>query len=117
MSTFALGTAVGDLSAVTLHLGYFGSGLLFAGIIAVPALAHRFLNLDAVFAFWFAYVITRPLGASFADWLDMPRNVGGRGFGDGPVALVGVVLVAAGVAYIVAVHRRAAAGTAVTAGD
>jgi uncharacterized membrane-anchored protein len=113
MATFALGTAVGDLSAVTLHIGYLGSGLLFAGIIAVPALAHRFLNLNAVFAFWFAYVITRPLGASFADWLDMPRAVGGRGFGDGPVALVGVVLVALGVAYIAAVHKRATVVTGV----
>ena len=106
MSTFALGTAVGDLSAVTLHWGYFGSGVLFAVVIAIPALAHRFLQLNAVFAFWFAYVITRPLGASFADWLDMPRNVGGRGFGDGPVALVGLVLVAVGVAYIAAAHKR-----------
>jgi uncharacterized membrane-anchored protein len=108
MATFALGTAVGDLSAVTLHLGYFGSGLLFAAVIAVPALAHRFLNLNAVVAFWFAYVITRPLGASFADWLDMPRNVGGRGFGDGPVALVGVVLVAIGVTCVAALHKRSA---------
>ena len=111
MATFALGTAVGDLCAVTLHIGYLGSGLLFAGVIAVPALAHRFLALNAVFAFWFAYVITRPLGASFADWLDMPRAVGGRGFGDGPVALVGVVLVAAGVVYIAAAHKRSAAVT------
>jgi uncharacterized membrane-anchored protein len=116
MSTFALGTAVGDLSATTLHLGYLGSGLVFAGIIAVPALAHRFLGLNAVFAFWFAYVITRPLGASFADWLDMPRTVGGRGFGDGPVALVGVVLVAAGVAYVAARHKQAVMAAA-TASD
>jgi len=74
----------------------------------VPALAHRFLNLNAVVAFWFAYVVTRPLGASFADWLDMPRNVGGRGFGDGPVALVGVALVALGVTCVAALHKRSA---------
>ena len=66
-----------------------------------------------MFAFWFAYVITRPLGASFADWLDMPRAVSGRGLGDGPVALVGVVLVAVGVAYIAASHKRAATVTGV----
>lgn len=106
MATFALGTAVGDLSATTLNLGYLGSGLLFAAIIAVPALAHRFLGLNAVVGFWFAYVVTRPLGASFADWSDMPRNVGGCGFGDGPVALVGVVLVLVGVAWVAALHRR-----------
>jgi uncharacterized membrane-anchored protein len=109
MATFALGTAVGDLSATTLHLGYFSSGLLFAGIIAVPALAHRFARLNAIFAFWFAYVITRPLGASFADWLDMPRDVGGRGFGDGPVALAGLVIVFVGVAVIATMHKRAPA--------
>ena len=106
MATFALGTAVGDLTATTLHLGYFSSGVLFAAVIAVPALLHRFARLNAVFAFWFAYVITRPLGASFADWADMPRDVGGRGFGDGPVALVGLVVVLIGIIYIAATYKR-----------
>jgi uncharacterized membrane-anchored protein len=105
-STFALGTAVGDLTAGPLHLGYLDSGLVFAGIIAVPALAHRFLGLNAIFAFWFAYVITRPLGASFADWLDMPRSSHGVGLGDGPVALAGLVLVGCGIAVVAAAHRR-----------
>ncbi|MCU1374731.1 MAG: hypothetical protein JWO68_2017, partial [Actinomycetia bacterium] len=73
MATFALGTAVGDMTAKSMHLGYLASGLLFTAAIAVPALAYRFLGLDPVVAFWSAYILTRPVGASFADWLGKPR--------------------------------------------
>jgi uncharacterized membrane-anchored protein len=59
-ATFALGTAAGDFTAYTLHLGFLASGILFAMVIAVPALAHRFADLNAVVAFWFAYIITAP---------------------------------------------------------
>ena len=69
VTTFALGTAVGDLTATTLHLGYFFSGVMFAVLIALPALAYWLLGLNEIFAFWLAYVLTRPLGASFADWM------------------------------------------------
>jgi uncharacterized membrane-anchored protein len=82
-ATFALGTAAGDLSAYTFHLGFLASGILFALVIAVPAVAHRFARMNAVVAFWFAYIVTRPLGASFADWMGVPtRSVvwtGGEG--------------------------------------
>jgi uncharacterized membrane-anchored protein len=95
LATFALGTAAGDLTATTLHLGYLASGVLFAVVIAVPAVAHRRLGMNAVLAFWFAYVATRPLGASFADWLGVPARRGGVDLGTGPVSLaLGVVIVA-----------------------
>jgi uncharacterized membrane-anchored protein len=91
--TFALGTATGDLTAVTLHLGYLTSGLMFAALIAVPAAAYR-LRVNPVLCFWFAYVITRPLGASFADWAGVSRARGGLALGTGPVSLVlGAVIV------------------------
>jgi len=88
VATFAMGTALGDLTAYTFHLGYLDSGLLFAGVIAVPAIGYRFLGWNPIFSFWFAYVATRPLGASFADWMGKPRAVSGLGWGDAPVALV-----------------------------
>lgn len=66
VATFAMGTAVGDLTAVTLHLGYFSSGLLFAGLIFLPAAGYFGLRLNPIAMFWSAYVLTRPLGASFA---------------------------------------------------
>jgi uncharacterized membrane-anchored protein len=88
LTTFALGTAVGDWTATSLGLGYLASGVVFAAVIALPALAHRFLGLNAVLAFWFAYVITRPLGASFADWLAVSPARGGLDLGPGPVSLV-----------------------------
>ena len=69
LATFALGTAVGDLTAGGLHLGYFSSGVMFAALIAVPAIGGIGMGLNAVAAFWAAYVLTRPLGASFADWM------------------------------------------------
>ena len=67
--TFALWTAVGDLLAEWLHLGYALSTLMFLGGIAVIAVAHRYLKLNSVWAFWIAYVLTRPLWASFGDYL------------------------------------------------
>ena len=91
--TFALGTAAGDLTADTLGLGYFGSIVLFAAIMAVPILGRYAFGLNSILAFWFAYVVTRPLGASVADWLAKPAKVRGVGLGDGPVAVVLLVLI------------------------
>ncbi|HET6506137.1 MAG TPA: hypothetical protein VFG42_05070 [Baekduia sp.] len=99
LATFALGTAAGDLTAMPLHLGFLSSGLLFAAIIAVPAVAWWRLNLNPVVAFWAAYVVTRPLGASFADWLGKPHAQTGVGLGDGVVTGLGLVAFAALVAY------------------
>lgn len=98
--TFALGTAAGDLTAFVLHLGYLGSAGLFAVAIAVPALAWWRRRLDPVVAFWSAYVLTRPLGASLADWLGKGHSLGGLGWGDGAVGLGGLVLIAGLVGYL-----------------
>jgi uncharacterized membrane-anchored protein len=86
--TFALGTAVGDLTAVTFGLGYLASAALFGALILVPALGYRFLHWNSIFCFWAAYVLTRPLGASLADWMGKPISEGGAGWGSGPVSLV-----------------------------
>ncbi|MFC4032278.1 hypothetical protein ACFO3J_12390 [Streptomyces polygonati] len=107
LATFALGTAAGDLTATTLHLGYFSSGLVFAALIVVPGIA-RLLGLNAVAAFWWAYVLTRPLGASFADWMGVAKDRGGLGWGTGPVSLALTVVIAALVAHLASRHRRAA---------
>ena len=88
VATFALGTAVGDLAAVTFHLGYLTSGLLFAAAIAIPAASYRWFGLNGVAAFWTAYVLTRPVGASFADWFGVSHARSGLALGSGPVALV-----------------------------
>ncbi len=100
LATFALGTAAGDLTADSLSLGFLGSGVLFAALFAVPAIAWWKLGLNPVVAFWGAYILTRPLGASFADWFGKPHWFGGGlGYGDGTVTglalAVFVVLVGA----------------------
>ena len=100
LATFALGTAAGDLTAVTFGLGYFGSGLMFAAIIAIPALGYFRFGMNSILAFWFAYVVTRPLGASFADWLAVSSARGGLALGTGPVSLVLAAMIAAFVAYL-----------------
>lgn len=99
LATFALGTAAGDMTAATLGLGYFASGVLFAVLFAIPALAYRFLGLNAIIAFWLAYIMTRPLGASFADWFAKPY-LGGLGLGDAIVTLVLTILIICFVGYI-----------------
>jgi uncharacterized membrane-anchored protein len=103
--TFALGTAAGDLTAFVLHLGYLWSGVLFAVAIAVPALAWWRFALNPVVAFWSAYVLTRPLGASFADWLGKSHALGGLGWGDGVVSGVATVGIALLVAYVAATRH------------
>ncbi|MGH9105853.1 MAG: COG4705 family protein [Acidimicrobiales bacterium] len=100
LATFALGTALGDMTATTLHLGYFSSGLMFAGLIALPALGYGFTRLNGILAFWAAYVITRPLGASFADWLGVPRSWGGLAWGRGNVGIIFAIPIVALVAYL-----------------
>ena len=100
VATFAMGTAVGDLTATTFHLGYLNSGFLFAGLILVPAIGYRWFHWNAVFSFWFAYVATRPLGASFADWMGKPKIVGGLGWGDGNVALALTIAIFCLVAFL-----------------
>lgn len=88
MATFALGTAVGDMTASTLNLGYVISALLFVALILIPAIIWFLTNKMEVLWFWTAYVVTRPLGASFADWFGKAPSAGGLGFGDGVVAMV-----------------------------
>jgi uncharacterized membrane-anchored protein len=105
LATFALGTAAGDMTARTLHLGFFSSGVLFAVVIAVPALAHWKLGMNPVLAFWFAYIVTRPLGASFSDWLGIAHRYGGVGYGYGPVSVSLTVLIIGFVGYLAVSHK------------
>ena len=79
--TFALGTAAGDLTAERLGIGYWQSALIFGGLIAAVYVAHVRFELNAVLAFWVAYVLTRPLGASIGDFLSQPKSDGGLGLG------------------------------------
>lgn len=113
MTTFALGTAAGDMTASTFGLGYLVSGILFAALIVSVAIAHDFaggilvaahrrLSGNSVLSFWLAYILTRPLGASFADWFGKSSAYGGLGWGDGMVSLILAVFIIGCVAYLAA---------------
>ena len=79
--TFALGTAAGDLAAESWRLGYATSGMIFASLIGVVVISYYMFKANAVVAFWIAYILTRPLGASFGDYLSQPHTNGGLGLG------------------------------------
>jgi uncharacterized membrane-anchored protein len=111
LATFALG----DLTATTLHLGYLASGIMFTLIFAIPGLAHWRRHLNAIVAFWTAYILTRPLGASYADWMGVPHSLGGLGFGRGPVAVGLTIPIILLVGYLV-VTRADVEGRAAEAG-
>jgi len=111
VTTFALGTATGDMTASTFGLGYFNSGILFTILILVVALTHFITKSimsaehhpetrNAVLAFWLAYILTRPLGASFADWMGKAASFGGLGWGDGAVSTGLTILIVLFVAYL-----------------
>jgi uncharacterized membrane-anchored protein len=100
LATFAMGTALGDLSAYTWHLGWFASGLMYTVLFAIPFIARRAVRLNWLVAFWWAYIITRPLGASYADWLGVPQSLGGLNLGRGTVAVSLTLVIIAWVAYL-----------------
>lgn len=104
-ATFALGTALGDFTAASLGMGYLASGVLFSVLILLPALAWWRLGLNGTAAFWMAYVLTRPLGASFADYISKPHSTTGIGFGNGQTALV-IALAVFGLVSYLAIARR-----------
>jgi uncharacterized membrane-anchored protein len=104
-ATFALGTALGDLTADVWGLGNLASGLMFLVLIVLPVIATRWLGLDAVAGFWIAYVLTRPLGASFADWMGMPAAHGGLGMSTPVVALLWGLGVVCAVVYLAVTHE------------
>lgn len=98
-ATFATGTAVRDLAAITVHLGYAGSVVAFLLAICVPAIGYRRWGWNSVMSFWVAYVLTRPLGASLADWTGKPSRAGGLGWGSGTMSVLftaAIVLLVAG---------------------
>jgi uncharacterized membrane-anchored protein len=110
IATFAVGTAAGDMTATTFGWGYLASGVIFAIAFAIVGVAHflwvrarpgeRHRSSGGVLAFWLAYILTRPFGASFADWVGKPPNKLGLGIGDGTVSIVLLILIAILVAYL-----------------
>ena len=99
-ATFALGTALGDFTAISLGMGYLTSTIFFLAVILLPALAWWRFGLNSVAAFWMAYVVTRPLGASIADYISKPSSTTGLGFGNGQTAVVFAVATFLLVSYL-----------------
>ncbi len=98
--TFALGTSAGDLISEAAKLGYVLATLLFAGLIALIYAAFRFLKLNAIVAFWMAYILTRPLGASLGDLLTQTRAAGGFGLGAMTTSAIFLSAILASVIYL-----------------
>jgi uncharacterized membrane-anchored protein len=104
--TFALGTAVGDMTAYTFNFGYLKSGILFAFIFCLPAIGYRLLRLNGIAMFWAAYILTRPLGASFSDYLGVSQARGGLNLGPGNVSFMFTAIIAIVVGIVVYRERN-----------
>lgn len=113
--TFALGTAAGDLVAEKMQLGYLLSAFIFAALIALAAVAHLRFKLNAIFAFWFAYILTRPLGASIGDLMSQPQNKGGLGLGTVVTSALFLVTIL-GLVIFLSVTRKDVSAAPATAG-
>jgi uncharacterized membrane-anchored protein len=105
--TFALGTAVGDLIAEKLSLGYLLSTGIFGLVITAVAIAHYRFKLNAIAAFWIAYILTRPLGASFGDFLSQPTDSGGLGLGTTGTSFIFLALISGLVVYLTTSRKDA----------
>lgn len=103
--TFALGTAAGDLAAEQLQLGYVAAALIFGGLIAVVAVAHLKFRVNAIVAFWIAYILTRPLGASLGDLLSQAPKDGGVGLGASGTSALFLVTILAMVIFLSVTKR------------
>lgn len=111
--TFALGTAVGDLVAETLMLGYLVSALLFGLLIAAVTFAYLRFRLHAVLSFWVAYILTRPLGASLGDFFAQPRENGGLALGTVITSVIFLLAILATVMYLTTTKKDAVAAETV----
>ena len=98
--TFALGTSAGDLLAETMEFGYGPAALVFAAMIGLVAFVYYVVKIDAILAFWIAYILTRPLGASIGDFLAKPVIADGMGWGTVPTSLIFLGLILALVVYL-----------------
>jgi len=103
--TFALGTAAGDLVAEKLDVGYLLTAIIFAAVIGAVALTYYVFRLNAVLAFWLAYILTRPMGASFGDLLSQPLEYGGLGLGTIITSVIFLAVIAATIVYMTVTHR------------
>lgn len=108
LGTFALGTAAGDYVSEALGVGYLTTGIVFAAVISVIAIGHFAFKLNAILAFWLAYIFTRPLGASLGDLLSQPTDYGGMGFGTTTTSLMFLAVIAGIVIYMSMVRRPGA---------
>ncbi len=113
--TFSLGTSVGDLLAEQFDLGYLATGLIFGAVIAVITFGYYGLALNSIVAFWLAYILTRPLGASFGDVLSQPVEYGGFGFGTTYTSLLFLGGIVATVIYLSLSDRSGLAAAPATA--
>jgi len=104
--TFALGTAAGDLAAEGLNLGYAQAALIFGALIALVTYGHYFLRLNSILAFWIAYILTRPLGASFGDLLSQPVSNGGLGLGTVMTSMIFFATITSLVTFMTILQRR-----------
>ncbi|HEY2420257.1 MAG TPA: hypothetical protein VGI04_02505 [Neobacillus sp.] len=105
--TFALGTAAGDLIAEGLNLGYWISAVMFAALIGVVTVAYYRFKLNAVPAFWIAYILTRPFGASLGDFLSQSRHNGGLGLGTTGTSAIFLVIILSLVMYLTKTRKDA----------
>jgi uncharacterized membrane-anchored protein len=100
LATFAMGTAAGDLTAETFHMGFLASGIMFAILFAIPGLCFWLLGANEIAMFWAAYIFTRPLGASFADWIGKDPGASGLGYGTGKISVILTILIVIFVGYL-----------------
>ena len=109
ITTFALGTAVGDMTATTFGWGYLTSGIVFTIVILLVALVQYLMraSTDGVIAFWVAYILTRPHGASYADWMGEPRAKGGLEWGGATVSVILFTAIFLLVAYLAVTKKDA----------
>ncbi|MCQ6282267.1 hypothetical protein [Bacillus sp. EB600] len=100
LATFAMGTSTGDLTAETFHMGFLASGIMFVILFAIPGLCYWLFGANEIAMFWIAYILTRPLGASFADWFGKDPSASGLGNGTGIVSVILAIFIVILVGYL-----------------
>lgn len=104
--TFSLGTSAGDLISESSGLGYAYATLLFAEAISLIFLLYKYAKMNAILAFWLAYIFTRPLGASMGDLLSQSVKAGGIGLGTTVTSIVFLITILGLIIYLTIKQNR-----------
>lgn len=106
LTTFALGTGIGDTVSEYLKVGYFYSLIIFGSIFILASILYFYKIISSVLAFWMAFIVTRPIGASLGDLLIQTPKDGGLGISVATINIIFFIVIIVSISYLTIIVLR-----------